>query len=65
MASWFEHKCGNGCGQELPDVGFKRRRVPGKRGLRDVCEPCAALIDRQGTFDVGKLRPFAGGKDAA
>lgn len=49
MASWDHQTCGN-CGDELPLRGYKRKRVPGK-GLRNVCEPCAKLIDRQGSLE--------------
>lgn len=49
--------CGNGCGTELGNAGYKIRYIPGKRGRRRVCEPCAQAIDAQATIDVKPRTP--------
>ena len=61
VPDWFMRVCA-GCGAELPDRGYFRRRVPWSRGRRpagrmgDVCGSCAERIDAQGTLDVQPSR---------
>lgn len=51
MNPWDE-SCGN-CGRRFEaDEVKRRRRVPGLRGLKLVCGPCADVIDRQTELDV-------------
>lgn len=54
----FAHLCPV-CGDEVPEQGFRRRRIPWKGGRRmRVHEACAPAVEAQGTLAAPDGRPI-------